>query len=45
MNILSLQAVNASSSYEVSAVSDACYQFFTDYGVHCTVEFTQLFVY
>ena len=39
MNSLSLHAVNASSSYEVSAVNDGCYQFFTDYGVHCTVEF------
>jgi len=32
MNSLSLHAVNASSSYEVSAVNDGCYQFFTDYG-------------
>lgn len=39
MNSLSLHAVNASSTYEVSAVNDGCYQFFTDYGVHCTVEF------
>ena len=39
MNSLSLHAVNASSSYKVSAVNDCCYQFFTDYGVHCTVEF------
>jgi len=39
LNSLSLHAVNASSSYEVSAVNDGCYQFFTDYGVHCTVEF------
>ena len=39
MNSLSIHAVNASSSYEVSAVNDGCYQFFTDYGVHCTVEF------
>lgn len=39
MNGLSLHAVNASSSYEVSAFNDGCYQFFTDYGVHCTVEF------
>lgn len=39
MNSLSLHAVNASSSYEVSAFNDGCYQFFTDYGVHCTVEF------
>ena len=39
MNSLSLHAVNASSSYEVSAVNDGCYQFFTDHGVHCTVEF------
>ena len=39
MNSLSLHAVIASSSYEVSAVNDGCYQFFTDYGVHCTVEF------
>lgn len=39
MNSLSLHAVNASSSYEVSAVNDGCYQFYTDYGVHCTVEF------
>ena len=39
MNSLSLQAVNESSSYEVSAVDDGCYQFFTDHGVHCTVEF------
>ena len=39
MNSISLHAVNASSSYEVSAVNDGCYQFFTDYGVHCTVEF------
>ncbi len=39
MNSLSLHAVNASSSYEVSAVNDGCYQFLTDYGVHCTVEF------
>ena len=23
----------------MSAVNDGCYQFFTDYGVHCTVEF------
>ncbi len=39
MNSLSLPAINALSSYEVSAVNDGCYQFFTDYGVHCTVEF------
>lgn len=41
MNSLSLQTINASSSYEVSAVNDGCYQFFTDYGVHCTVEFAR----
>jgi len=39
MNSLSLPAINALSSYEVSAVNDGCYQFFTDHGVHCTVEF------
>ena len=39
MNQLSIHAINESSSYEVSEVSDGCYQFFTDHGVHCTVEF------
>ena len=39
MNSLSLSAINVLSSYEVSAVNDGCYQFFTDHGVHCTVEF------
>ena len=39
MNQLSIQTINESSSYEVSEVSEGCYQFFTDHGVHCTVEF------
>lgn len=39
MNSLSLSAINVLSSYEVSAVNEGCYQFFTDHGVHCTVEF------
>ena len=39
MKSLSLQAINESSSYEVSVVYDGCYQFFTDHGVHCSVEF------
>ena len=39
MKSLSLHAINESSSYEVSAVYDGCYQFFTDHGVHCSVEF------
>ena len=39
MKRLSIQAINDSSSYEVSELSQGCYQFFTDYGVHCTVEF------
>ena len=30
MNSLSLHAVNVSSSYEVSAVNDGCYQFNTE---------------
>ena len=36
---LTLQALNEPSSYEVSVVYDGCYQFFTDHGVHCSVEF------
>ncbi len=39
MNRLSLQAINKLSSYEVTEVGEGCYQFFTDYGVHCSVEF------
>ena len=39
MNQLSLQAINSNASYEVSEVGEGCYQFFTDYGVHCSVEF------
>ena len=39
MNRLSLQAINTRASYQVGEVSEGCYQFFTDYGVHCTVEF------
>lgn len=39
MNRLSLQAINESSSYDVTEVGEGCYQFFTDNGVHCTVEF------
>ncbi len=39
MNPLSLQAINKLSSYEVTKVGEGCYQFFTDYGVHCSVEF------
>ena len=39
MNPLSIQAINEASSYKVSEVSQDCYQFFTDHGVHCTVEF------
>ena len=35
MNSLSLQAINESSSYEVTEVGEGCYQFFTDHGVHC----------
>ena len=42
MKSLSLHAINESSSYEVSAVYDGCYQFFTDHGVHCSVEFVIL---
>ena len=40
MNSLSLHAVNASSSYEVSAVNDGCYQFFTDLSA-IIAEFTE----
>jgi hypothetical protein len=39
MNRLSLQAINESSSYDVTEVGEGCYQFFTDNGVHCMVEF------
>lgn len=39
MNPLSLASINATSSYDVSEVSDGCYQFFTDHDVHCSVEF------
>ena len=39
MNCLSLQAINELSSYKVTGVGQGCYQFFTDHGVHCTVEF------
>jgi len=39
MNRLSLQTINESSPYEVSEVGENCYQFFTNYDVHCTVEF------
>ncbi len=37
MNSLSLPAINALSSYEVSAVNDGCYQFFTDHGMMSTI--------
>ncbi len=39
MNPLSLLAINESSSYEVTEVGEGCFQFFTNFGVHCTVEF------
>ena len=39
MNPLSLQLINASSSYEVTEVSEGCFQYLTDHGVHCSVEF------
>jgi hypothetical protein len=39
MKQLSIQAINESSSYKVSEVSLGSYQFFTDHGVHCTIEF------
>lgn len=39
MKPLSLDAINAISAYKVSEVSDGCYQFFTEHGVHCSVEF------
>ena len=40
MNQLSIQAINESSSYEVSAVNDGCYQFFTDLSA-IIAEFTE----
>ncbi len=39
MRPLSITAINSTSAYEVSEVSEGCCQFFTDYGVHCSVEF------
>jgi len=39
MNSLSLHAINETAAYEVCKVGEDCYQFFTDYGVHCSVEF------
>lgn len=39
MNRLSIKTINERSSYEVSEVGENCFQFFTDYGVHCSVEF------
>ncbi len=40
MNQLSIQAINESSSYEVSEVSPGCYQFFTDLSA-IIAEFTE----
>ena len=39
MNTLSIHAINARASYQVTEAGAGCYQFFTDHGVHCTVEF------
>lgn len=39
MRPLSIDAINETSAYEVSEVTKSCFQFFTDYGVHCSVEF------
>ena len=39
MKELSLLAINSLAPYIVEKVSEGCYQFFTDYGVHCSVEF------
>lgn len=39
MRPLSIDAINETSAHEVSEVSKSCFQFFTDYGVHCSVEF------
>ena len=39
MRPLSIAAINETSAYEVSEVSESCCQFFTDHGVHCSVEF------
>ena len=39
MNTLSIQAINARAPYDVTEAGASCYQFFTDHGVHCTVEF------
>ena len=36
MNGLSITAINDLAAYEVSEVSEGCYQFFTNYGVHCS---------
>ena len=40
MNSLSLSAINVLSSYEVSAVNEGCYQFFTDLSA-IIAEFTE----
>ena len=39
MKPLSVQAINNISPYEVSEIGTNCYQFFTEHGVHCSVEF------
>lgn len=39
MNQLSLISINVVAPYKVTMVGNCCYQFFTDYGVHCTIEF------
>ena len=39
MKPLSVQTINNISPYEVSEIGTNCYQFFTEHGVHCSVEF------
>jgi hypothetical protein len=39
MKLLSLSAINSTSPYEVVKVGENCFQFLTEHGVHCSVEF------
>ena len=39
MKSLSLDTINSTAPYEVATIGEECFQFMTEHGVHCSVEF------
>ena len=39
MKSLSLDSINSTAPYEVAVVGEECFQFMTEHGEHCSVEF------